>query len=409
VAGIAARFLQGSSVAVAASVQGVIKNNSTPDLIPDPGAGSPNLLCYSEIHNKLRAETLITSIKESDLLVDTGLDVAPNEWPNFTGFGQIWSGMPPSSQLNGPQGWNTIAYYGRFPLQNSRPFSLIGFLNDQTFYIGLSNALRTNFSVSKRLSLLINDDLHGDGSGEFMCTVQIWGRTADVSADFVSQTVPTILLPGQVFPVSITMKNVGPTTWIKGDDFKLSLLPESVIWNAVRIPLPNDVPPGATVTFNFNATAPSTPGNYNFQWQMNYMPVERFGDVTPNVPITVLAWSNQAEFVSQSVPKAMYGGESYNVSVTLKNVGNTTWQTSSNYWLGSQNPQDNMTWGMNRVWLPSAVPPGGTITIPFTVTAPGKSATYNFQWRMVQDGVEWFGPQTPNVPVTVKPPPCVRC
>ena len=409
VAGIAARFLQGSSVAVAASVQGVIKNNSTPDLIPDPGAGSPNLLCYSEIHNKLRAETLITSIKESDLLVDTGLDVAPNEWPNFTGFGQIWSGMPPSSQLNGPQGWNTIAYYGRFPLQNSRPFSLIGFLNDQTFYIGLSNALRTNFSVSKRLSLLINDDLHGDGSGEFMCTVQIWGRTSDVSADFVSQSVPTVLLPGQVFPVSITMKNVGPTTWIKGDDFKLSLLPESVIWNAVRIPLPNDVPPGATVTFNFNATAPSTPGNYNFQWQMNYMPVERFGDVTPNVPITVLAWSNQAEFVSQSVPKAMYGGESYNVSVTLKNVGNTTWQTSSNYWLGSQNPQDNMTWGMNRVWLPSAVPPGGTITIPFTVTAPGKSATYNFQWRMVQDGVEWFGPQTPNVPVTVKPPPCVRC
>jgi len=231
----------------------------------------------------------------------------------------------------------------------------------------------------------------------------------DSSADFVSQSVPTTVLPGQSFPVSITMKNVGTTTWTAGEEFKLALQPDSLTWTVVRVTVPNNVAPGATVTFNFNAIAPTVPGNYGFQWRMIDEGQERFGDLTPNVMITVLAWSNQAQFVSQSVPNAMYVGESYNVSVTMRNVGNTTWQTSSNYWLGSQNLQDNTRWGMKRVPLPSAVPPGGQITIPFTVTAPGTKGTYNFQWRMVQDGVEWFGPQTTNVQVTVKLPPCPSC
>jgi hypothetical protein len=205
------------------------------------------------------------------------------------------------------------------------------------------------------------------------------------------------------------MKNVGATTWTAGDEFKLGLEPVSLMWGAPRITVPNDVAPGSTVTFTFNAIAPTIPGNYGFQWRMIDEGQEKFGDITPNVTITVLSWSNQAEFISQSVPTAMFVGETYNVWVKFKNVGNTTWQTSSNYWLGSQNLQDNMRWGKNRVPLPAAVPPGGTITIPFTVTAPGTKGTHNFQWRMVQDGVEWFGPQTPNVPVTVKLPPCWNC
>jgi len=108
------------------------------------------------------------------------------------------------------------------------------------------------------------------------------------------------------------------------------------------------------------------------------------------------------------VPAAMYAGESYNVSVTMRNSGNTTWPAGSTYKLGSQNAQDNLTWGLNRVVLTQSVPPGGQVTINFTVSAPGVGK-YNFQWRMVQEGVEWFGALTPNVQVTVKLPSCLRC
>lgn len=111
---------------------------------------------------------------------------------------------------------------------------------------------------------------------------------------------------------------------------------------------------------------------------------------------------NNATFVSQSVPTSMMAGQSYNVSVTMNNSGNTTW-TSDVYKLGSQNPQDNSTWGTGRVYLPAghSVPPGANHTFDFTVTAPGTPGSYNFQWRMVQEGVEWFGEFTPNVLVNV--------
>ena len=150
------------------------------------------------------------------------------------------------------------------------------------------------------------------------------------------------------------------------------------------------------------------PGNYNFRWQMLQEGVQFFGDATPNVPITVLAPSNQATFVSQQVPAVMYVGEPYAVSVTMRNTGNTTWAAGSVFKLGSQNPQDNMTWGLNRVVVTQAVPPGGQYTFSFVVTAPAKG-TYNFEWRMVKEGVEWFGAFTDNKSVTVKLPSCLRC
>lgn len=51
-----------------------------------------------------------------------------------------------------------------------------------------------------------------------------------------------------------------------------------------------------------------------------------------------------------------------------------------------------------------AVQPGQEVVIPFVVTAPVTGGQYNFQWRMVQDGVQWFGDLTDNVQVTVTAP-----
>jgi len=48
-----------------------------------------------------------------------------------------------------------------------------------------------------------------------------------------------------------------------------------------------------------------------------------------------------------------------------------------------------------------SVGPGQSKTFTWTVTAPSSPGTYNFQWRMVQEFVQWFGATTPNVAVTV--------
>ncbi len=101
---------------------------------------------------------------------------------------------------------------------------------------------------------------------------------------------------------------------------------------------------------------------------------------------------NDARFVGQSVPSNFLPGESYDITVTFKNTGTTTWKNSEAYRLGTQSPQDNTIWmGTNRVELPGDVAPGEEVTFSMTVTAPVEEGIYTLQWRMVQDGVEWFG------------------
>lgn len=111
---------------------------------------------------------------------------------------------------------------------------------------------------------------------------------------------------------------------------------------------------------------------------------------------------NDAEFSSQDVPEVMLAGQSYVVSVTMKNIGTTVWTDEAKYRLGSQNPQDNGLWG-GRVFLSPGEPiePKEKLTFRTTVTAPIDPGIYDFQWRMLREGQEWFGEKTKNIEVTV--------
>ena len=408
VAGVIARFLQLVPNVTPAVLEGVIKNLATPDKVEDRGQGSPNLLLYSEVHAAFVRQGASPQINEFDTLVDSGIDLGPNEFLAITGTGMINAGVFLGGD-NGPEGWNSIENNSSFPLPGSRPFSLLGILDSQHFYIGKSTATTEQFTSNKRLFLRTNDNVPGNGTGAFNAHIQVWKPLPDALSNFVSQSVPkTMLLPGETMNVSVTMRNLGPATWTAGQAFRLGAMGSEGWGVGGRAYLPYDVPPNTNVTFNFTVAAPSTPGNYSFRWRLLQEGVQFFGDATTDVPIIVLSLNNNAEFVSQSVKTTMYAGESYSVSVTMRNTGNTTWPAGSVFKLGSQNPQDNMTWGLNRAPLTQSVAPGGQVTFSFIVSAPGPGK-HNFQWRMVQEGVEWFGALTPNVIVTVKLPPCPSC
>jgi len=112
---------------------------------------------------------------------------------------------------------------------------------------------------------------------------------------------------------------------------------------------------------------------------------------------------NNAQFISQAVPQTMTAGQTYSVSVVMKNTGTAAWTETDKYRLGSQNPQDNWVWREGRVYLAAgeSIAPGQTKTFTFDVKAPATPGAYNFQWQMVQDGVEWFGEKTSNTAVSV--------
>jgi hypothetical protein len=109
---------------------------------------------------------------------------------------------------------------------------------------------------------------------------------------------------------------------------------------------------------------------------------------------------NDAVFVRQTLPTPINAGGVYGVQVTMRNAGTLTW-TPGSYKLGSQNPQDNNNWGLNRVGLSVTVAPGSEVTFVFNITAPISAGTYNFQWRMFQDSTGFFGSPSLNAPISI--------
>jgi RHS repeat-associated protein len=127
-----------------------------------------------------------------------------------------------------------------------------------------------------------------------------------------------------------------------------------------------------------------------------------FGSIV-STTITVVAPTpvDDAQLVSVSVPSAMTAGSYYNVSMTFRNSGNTTW-TSPDFLLA--NTDDNLIFGLKRVAMStSSVAPGQSTTFNFQVRAPSSTGTYVFQWGMVWEYQHRFG-QSSTTYITVSPP-----
>lgn len=250
----------------------------------------------------------------------------------------------------------------------------------------------------------------GELTQNVVVTVQGGGPPLVNGAQFVSQSVPSQMEAGAQAQVSLTMQNTGTTTWTPGS-YQLGVQnpPGNLNWGMRRVDLNggDSIAPGQQKTFTWTITAPAASGTFNFQWRMLNVAIEWFGDQSANAVVDVTGGGalpgNEAEFVSQSVPSVMQAGQSVQVSVTLRNTGGNAW-TRPSYKLGVQNPPGNTTWGMNRVDLSASdnIGTNETKTFTWTVTAPSSPGTYDFQWRMLNVGIEWFGERTTNVPVVVQ-------
>jgi hypothetical protein len=126
------------------------------------------------------AETLVAdktvTVRESDFDVDTGVDVRTGDRLVVSASGQIWAGDRWFGN-NGPQGFDWIDCANKFPLPCSHPYSLLGKLNGNYFYIG-SGIDRVHNGGDSRLSLRINDDVPANGNGSFEARVQVYRQDA---------------------------------------------------------------------------------------------------------------------------------------------------------------------------------------------------------------------------------------
>ncbi|MDO8586543.1 MAG: sugar-binding protein [Armatimonadota bacterium] len=116
-----------------------------------------------------------------------------------------------------------------------------------------------------------------------------WGDTsvaaATNSSQFISDTIPATMTAGQQYPVTVTMKNTGNTTWTYDGLYKLGAVDDSDPFANGRVDLdPSDViAPNQQKAFSFTMTAPTTPGAYTTDWRMVQEYIMWFGDTDTKV------------------------------------------------------------------------------------------------------------------------------
>ncbi len=109
--------------------------------------------------------------------------------------------------------------------------------------------------------------------------------------------------------------------------------------------------------------------------------------------------ADRAEIISIDTPEAMEMGQSYTVTVKVKNTGGNTWTRAQSYALAAR----HRNWSVQRVELENneKIAPGDVATFKFRVTAPQQSGSHDFQWQMQHDD-RFFGPPTPEHRVVVE-------
>ncbi len=93
--------------------------------------------------------------------------------------------------------------------------------------------------------------------------------------------------------------------------------------------------------------------------------------------------TNNSQYISNTIPSNMVGGKTYNVSVTMRNTGNSTW-TKESYFKLMLDPNIASVWGTTDALLGNAesIAPGQAKTFQFSVTAPSSSGSYPCNWVM---------------------------
>lgn len=234
-----------------------------------------------------------------------------------------------------------------------------------------------------------------------------WNQTW--RAQYLGQTNPGPLTPGQSATVSVTYKNVGTTTWTQGQvrlgtanpPDRASGFAGGSGWignNRVQMQEAS-VAPGQDAHFVFALTGNPAPGNYAEYFRPVAEGIAWMENVGQYFPVSVVAAANYAQLADSSVPD-MLSPTQGTVTVRYRNLGASTWSRTgpTPFRLGTDTPHDHVSalytagqWlSNNRVQMREAsVPPFGIATFTFTITAPG-TGRFTERFTPVIDGMAWL-------------------
>lgn len=121
------------------------------------------------------------------------------------------------------------------------------------------------------------------------------GSTVAERVEFVADvTIPdgTVFAPNQTFTKTWRLKNAGVTTWTTA--YSLIFFSGEKMGAPSAVPLPNEVPPNATVDISVPMVSPSSTGQYIGYYMLRNPQGKNFG-LGPNADQAFYVWINVAE------------------------------------------------------------------------------------------------------------------
>ena len=199
--------------------------------------------------------------------------------------------------------------------------------------------------------------------------------------------------PGQTFPFTAVVRNLGQSPW--GPGYGLKFL-GSGDWGVKVIPVTGTVAPGEKTQFTATLKAPHYLGDRTLAFALVDPAGHLFMETTPYTSIHIS--EDDAQFLSQRVPKTVIAGSEFYVQHAFKNTGATTWTTEADYHVRTE-------FGL-RHHFPGhpSVKPGDQVTVTGKDRAPFKLGPFPLTGQMSHSNY-FFGAKSPTVMVTALPGP----
>jgi hypothetical protein len=114
-----------------------------------------------------------------------------------------------------------------------------------------------------------------------------------------------------------------------------------------------------------------------------------------------------AQITVEGVPPVVLAGTRHPVRATVRNTGSLAFDPVGPdpyaYRLGVRARTGPAGWPPDRLDLRTPLLPGEAVTLPAHLTAPSEGGSYEVEWRMILEMVEWCG--APSAPVVVRVEP----
>ncbi|MEI6169996.1 MAG: S8 family serine peptidase [Candidatus Saccharibacteria bacterium] len=251
--------------------------------------------------------------------------------------------------------------------------------------------------------------------------------------EYVGQSASGNLVAGQKTTWTLSAKNTGTATWTNSGANPVRLGTDrsrdrssnfcTATWlNCARPAQLNEanVTTGGIGTFTFEVQAPTSPGNYKEYFNLVAEGSTWMNELGQFFNPSVAAGNLSSSVVSNNMPTTIAAGGTANVTIVMKNTGNTYWYNSGKYSvnLGTSAPQDRSSQFSTSTWLganrpakmtESVVAPGQNATFSFSIKAPLAVNIYSESFSLVAEGWSWFG-QSTSTSINVggaTPPPVI--